>query len=630
MYPYYKSQFLRGILPLLFLLISLIPFKAVSQEKVKNVVIFFSYDPNLPAFDKILSGLNTTIRGNARDPVNILTEYLDLNRAVNDVYSSFIINMYNGKVEEITIDLLITVGPGINDALLKFGNEKLLSLPMINVDLDIPNRTSVFDVNKENGKEILLRFQEAKTLQHAFDLFPDYKEVFVISGVSGLDMFYASLIKQAKSEFEPAYNFTFISGLTLDSTIAYIGTIPPKSLVFVPSFLQDAAKISFSTPEVMEVISKKSLAPVFLGITDGGFDARGGGIGGYLFSYVNLGREMGRIAHASLRGKPMRDIQSNDNDFYEHLYDWNELERWQLTESKVIPAKSIFYNKNISFLDLYKWYILGALVFMVSQSMLILYLFRLNKRQKEINLKIQETESMHRELIHTDRLSKMAMMTASLSHELFQPLAAIRLTAQAGKQFILSEKLDRNKATQMFEHILEDETRATKLIRSVKNLMKSESTDKERMNLNMLIDETVDLIRTEAERNAIRISVVFEEDPVFVIGDKIQLQQVLMNFIRNAIAAMEKNDPENKKLDIQLRRTKDVAIVSVQDSGPGLDDTVKEHLFKPFISTKKDGFGIGLALCKSLIEKHDGKIWAENVPEGGAMFAFSLQVINQS
>lgn len=630
MYPYYKSQFLRGILPLFCLLISLIPFKAVSQEKVKNVVIFFSYDPNLPAFDKILSGLNTTIRGNARDPVNILTEYLDLNRAVNDVYSSFIINMYNGKVEEITIDLLITVGPGINDALLKFGNEKLLSLPMINVDLDIPNRTSVFDVNKENGKEILLRFQEAKTLQHAFDLFPDYKEVFVISGVSGLDMFYASLIKQAKSEFEPAYNFTFISGLTLDSTIAYIGTIPPKSLVFVPSFLQDAAKISFSTPEVMEVISKKSLAPVFLGITDGGFDARGGGIGGYLFSYVNLGREMGRIAHASLRGKPMRDIQSNDNDFYEHLYDWNELERWQLTESKVIPAKSIFYNKNISFLDLYKWYILGALVFMVSQSMLILYLFRLNKRQKEINLKIQETESMHRELIHTDRLSKMAMMTASLSHELFQPLAAIRLTAQAGKQFILSEKLDRNKATQMFEHILEDETRATKLIRSVKNLMKSESTDKERMNLNMLIDETVDLIRTEAERNAIRISVVFEEDPVFVIGDKIQLQQVLMNFIRNAIAAMEKNDPENKKLDIQLRRTKDVAIVSVQDSGPGLDDTVKEHLFKPFISTKKDGFGIGLALCKSLIEKHDGKIWAENVPEGGAMFAFSLQVINQS
>lgn len=630
MYQYYKSQFLKGVLPALCLLVIFIPFKAISQEKVKNVVIFFAYDPNLPAFDKILAGLNTTIRGNNKEPVNILTEYLDLNRAVNDVYSSFIINMYNGKVDEITIDLLITVGPGINDALLKFGNKKLLSLPMLNIDLDIPNRTSVFDVNSENGKEILLKFQVEKTLQHAFDLFPENKDAFVISGVSGLDRFYASLLRQSKSEFEPEHTFTFISGLTLDSTIRYVGTIPPKSLVFVPSFLQDAAKISFSTPEVMEVISHNSLAPVFLGITDGGFEARGGGIGGFLFSYVNLGREMGSIAHASLKGKPMREIMANENVFYEHLYDWNELKRWQLTDSEVIPATSIFYNRQVSFFEIYKWYILGALIFMVSQTMLILYLFRLNHRQKEINLKIRETESMYRELIHTDRLSKMSMLAASLSHELFQPLAAIRLTAQAGKQFIQTNKLDEHKARQMFDHILEDETRATKLIRSVKSLMKAETSDKEEVKLNTLIEETMDLIRTEADRDQIRVDVVMEGEPVFVLGDKIQLQQVLMNFIRNAIAAMEKNNPENRKLEIQLLQTKDEAIVSVKDSGTGLDDTVKENLFKPFVSTKKEGFGIGLALCKSLIEKHNGKIWAENAPEGGAVFAFSLHVHKHS
>jgi signal transduction histidine kinase len=221
----------------------------------------------------------------------------------------------------------------------------------------------------------------------------------------------------------------------------------------------------------------------------------------------------------------------------------------------------------------------------------------------------------------------MSMLTASLSHELFQPLSAIRFTAQAGKQFIQADKLDPHKASEMFENILEDEIRATKLIRSVKSLMKDETADKETVNLNALISETIDLIRVEAERDRIKINVVLGADPVFVLGDKIQLQQILMNFIRNATTAMEKNDPQNKILEIALRLAPDEVIVSVRDSGPGLDPSVNGKLFKPFVSTKREGFGIGLALCKSLIEKHQGKIWGENIPEGGAMFAFSLPVL---
>jgi C4-dicarboxylate-specific signal transduction histidine kinase len=100
-----------------------------------------------------------------------------------------------------------------------------------------------------------------------------------------------------------------------------------------------------------------------------------------------------------------------------------------------------------------------------------------------------------------------------------------------------------------------------------------------------------------------------------------------MNFIRNSTTAIEKNEPKEKLLEIILRSTGDEAIVSVRDSGPGLDPSIKENLFKPFISTKKEGFGIGLSLCKSLIEKHHGRIWAENIAEGGTMFSFSLHVI---
>lgn len=237
------------------------------------------------------------------------------------------------------------------------------------------------------------------------------------------------------------------------------------------------------------------------------------------------------------------------------------------------------------------------------------------------------TESMYRELVHTDRVSKMSVLTASLSHELFQPLAAIRFTAQAGKQFIQTDDFEPGKASAMFDNILEDESRATKIIRSVKSMMKADTVDKEKVNLEYLIDETVDLIRMEAESNGVRVTVVSEAGPVFVMGDKTQLQQVLMNFIRNATAAMERNEPSNKHLEITLQVSKDHAVVTVRDSGPGFDPAIKEKLFKPFVSTKRDGFGIGLTLCKSLIEKHHGRIWAEDNPDGGAVFAFSLPIV---
>ncbi len=612
---------------LMLLLVLISPFASLAQERVKNVVIFFSYGPNLPAFEKILTGFNHSVRGTTNQPVNIMTEYFDMSRSVNDeYYPRFIINMYNNKVNTFPVDLLVTIGPGINDALLKYGSSELKSLNIINIDLNIPGRTTLHDVKIDNGIELLLKFQPGNTIRQAIKLFPDHDTIYVISGISPLDQFFTSMVRQVKNEFEPVHNFKFISGMNLDSTLKFVKTIPPKSILLVPAFLQDAAKVSFSTPEVMELFSQNSPAPVFLGITDGGFNGQGGGIGGYLFSYQNLGKELGRISHDILNGKSIKDMKVNEDGFYAHIYDWNELDRWKLTGSNAIPAYSQFYNKDKSILELYKWTILGTLLFIGSQTVLIAYLFRLNRRQKAITEKMLVTEGMYRELIHTDRVSKMSILTASLSHELFQPLSAIRLTAQAGKQFIQTDKLDSSKALQLFEHILEDETRATKLIRSVKGLMKAETADKENVNLNALIEETVDLIRQEAERDGIEIKVKLDPVTVFVLGDRIQLQQVLMNFIRNATTAMEKNEPLTKVLEIELKLNRDEVIVSVSDSGPGLDATAKDNLFKPFASTRKDGFGIGLTLCKSLIEKHHGKIWGENIGEGGARFSFSLSV----
>jgi signal transduction histidine kinase len=201
------------------------------------------------------------------------------------------------------------------------------------------------------------------------------------------------------------------------------------------------------------------------------------------------------------------------------------------------------------------------------------------------------------------------------------------MTAQAGIRFVKTGSLDMLKATKMFENILEDDQRATGIITSVKSLMKPEIREMENLNLNTLIRETVDIIHNDAKKQNINIDLNLDAEPVLVFGDKVQIQQVLLNFIKNATVAMEKCEADNRNLEISLALDKGAAIVSVCDSGPGIDTGLKEKLFKPFVTTKKEGFGIGLTLCRSIIEKHKGEIWFENMPEGGARFSFSLKVI---
>jgi two-component system sensor kinase FixL len=251
----------------------------------------------------------------------------------------------------------------------------------------------------------------------------------------------------------------------------------------------------------------------------------------------------------------------------------------------------------------------------------------LNKSQKVLAAQKSETENLHREVIREDRMSTMAELTASLSHELNQPLTAILYSAQAGKRFLESEKLDPGQAREIFDNIIEDDKRAAGLISSVRSLMKLETREKEKVNLNSLIRNTVNIFHSEAVKQNIHIIQPHHIEPVFVFGDKIQLQQVILNFMSNAALAMKKIATELKIIEIRLLPDKNFVTVSVRDSGPGIDPAIKDKLFKPFVTSRKNGFGIGLALSRSIIENHNGEIRAENIPGGGAEFSFKLAIV---
>jgi signal transduction histidine kinase len=599
-----------------------------AQEKnARTCVIFFSYSASMIAYQNMLDGFNESFIQPLNRPVSIVTEYLDIGRTNNEAYGRSIVEMYNQKYKESGIDLIIAVGPGIFPFLKKADLKMLKNTPLILVDIFTSPADSVTNASQVNEMPIYLKYTYfTKSLKKICELFPDRKSVYCVNGNGRLDNYYVSILKDGQENNNETHKFLDITGLSIDSVLLTIADLPSESMVVIVSYNEDINGLAFTTPEVANLISRISKVPVFI-LGNDSFPKDGGVIGGYVINYINVGKEFAKAADQILRGADPKSIKADLSSFYQYIFDWRELKKWDLLDSKAIPEYSTILYQHHSFISEYKWIILGVMIFLVLQTLVIIYLTRAYRIQRIAKQQILENQVMFNNIAREDRLSKMTVLTASLSHELNQPLTAILSCAQAGMRFLDSNGLDREQAREIFKNIIEDDKRAGGIIGSVRSLMKLEIREKENVMVNSLLNETLDIMRTEISRHGIRLTTNLENNPVFVFADKIQLQQVLLNFLRNSIDAMEKNDPDNKKIEVSMRLVKDSVTVSIRDSGPGIDKSILDKIFTPFVTTGKTGFGIGLAVSRSVIENHQGEIWAENIPDGGAEFSFRLMTV---
>jgi PAS domain S-box-containing protein len=240
----------------------------------------------------------------------------------------------------------------------------------------------------------------------------------------------------------------------------------------------------------------------------------------------------------------------------------------------------------------------------------------------------KEAFDARRELLRMDRLSRMGELTASLAHELNQPLTAILSNAQAALRFLQSEKPDLKELREILQDITSDDKRAGNVIRSLRAMMKQEERGKERLSINEMAGDVVSLFHSEAVLRNVVVETDFAEPLPFIFADKIQLQQVVLNLMMNATEAMDRESPERRKILLKTRRTGDGAIqVAVRDYGPGIEEEKLGLIFQPFFTTKGAGLGMGLSFSRSIIEAHGGRLWAENNRDRGATFFFELPVV---
>jgi C4-dicarboxylate-specific signal transduction histidine kinase len=235
---------------------------------------------------------------------------------------------------------------------------------------------------------------------------------------------------------------------------------------------------------------------------------------------------------------------------------------------------------------------------------------------------------MQMELAHANRVATMGQLTASIAHEVKQPIAAAVFSAQAALHFLARRPPDLGNVRETLEAIVETGHRASDVVDRIRALIKKAPTRNEPIEINEAILEVIELTRGEAVKNGISAQTDLADGLPPIDGDLVQLQQVILNLIMNAVEAMSGVSDGTREMLISTGMSESGGVlVAVRDSGPGLAPATVERLFEAFYTTKPSGLGLGLSICRSIIEAHNGRLWASaNLPRG-ASFQFALPAI---
>jgi PAS domain S-box-containing protein len=232
------------------------------------------------------------------------------------------------------------------------------------------------------------------------------------------------------------------------------------------------------------------------------------------------------------------------------------------------------------------------------------------------------------ELAHLNRVSTVGELTTSLAHELNQPLGAILRNAETAEVLLRAERLDLDELRAIVDDIRKDDIRAGQVIERLRRLLRRRPVELQVVGLVPLANEVASLVRFDAIARRVRLETDLPTDLPAVLGDRVHLQQVLLNLVMNAMDAARDGPGSDRRVCIRARAGGATVEVTVRDSGPGIAAGTLDRLFEPFFTTKPEGMGMGLAIARTLVEAHNGRIWAENNPSGGATFHFTLAALD--
>jgi signal transduction histidine kinase len=443
----------------------------------------------------------------------------------------------------------------------------------------------------------------------------------VVLGATPLEQYWTAAIRKEFAPYAGRVTFAWVNDLSFEQMLASVSKLPPHSFVLMVLLLRDASGVTYNQDDALARLHAVSSAPIN-GIYN--HQVGLGVVGGRLLQGDLTGVESARVAARILRGEPASSIPPRVMEISAPSYDWRELKRWQISESRLPPGSVVLFRQPTAW-ERYRWHVVAAVAVIATQAALIFAMFVQLRRRRaaEAARRSAEADAQQRraELAHLSRVASLGELTAALAHELSQPLTAISTNAAAGQQFLEGPNLDLAEVRDTLADISADTKRAGEVIRRLRAMLKRGAPPEfGPVDLNDVVRTVERLVRSDGVRHQVTVELDLAPDLPATTGDAIQLQQVVMNLMLNAFAAM--NQPEWQTRRLLVVRTRVAADGShveaeFEDTGVGIAVNMIDRLFEPFVTTKPDGLGMGLSICRSILEQHHGTLRAANNPAGG-------------
>jgi signal transduction histidine kinase len=581
----------------------------------KRVLILFSEAKDVPGNIMLEQALRAEMTRLSTNRLEIFPEHLDASHFSDKrqirVFQDFIGKKYAG----VKLDLILAV-PSRDYTLA--GEVPDALFPEVPVVFMAVNELPVPEwIRKLGVTGIVQRYDIRNTLGLIKRLQPDTRRVVVIGGRSEADRSTTGRIMD-ESHSVGGVRFEFWTNRPIAEIEVAVRTLPEGTVLLLSTVQEDVTGQSFFTSQLAEMLAPQASVPMYV---KGTWALGSGAVGGSLVDIEELGVRGGQLAVRVLSGAHPEDLPIEETARGTPTVDWRALKRWGIKESRV-PANGLIRYRPVTTWEEHKRWILISLAVFLAQAATIgaLLAQRRHRRRAEA-----EIISQRAELAHVTRVAAMGQLTSAIAHELSQPLGAILRNAEAAELFLQKESPDLKEVRAILADIRKDDQRAGNVIERMRALLKRRSLELKPLNLGELLAETITVAGPDARLRQVSLNLIQPPSLPTVRGDRVHLQQVLLNLILNGMEAMNGGARAERVVTVKAERIGEGGVeIAVSDSGKGIPLGVLDHLFEPFFTTKPNGMGMGLAISQTIIEAHGGKLWGGNNTTRGAIFKFTV------
>jgi signal transduction histidine kinase len=580
-----------------------------------TVLVLHRSIPYTEYFGKLFASFQSTLKAGSDIPITIYSEGLGYSHFKGLEYNSLLHTFIKEKYRSTPIGVIVADGLDALQFAVNLRTDLDPAIPIVFSSID--DGTSAQLSLPPNATGTTVPATTRHVLIAARALVPGLKRIAVV-GDPLEEQTYRRHYKKELLAIDKDVDFIDFTGLSMTELRKRVATLPENAAIFYTSFSSGGTR--YSSNDGLRLVAEAANRPI---VIDQETRLGHGGTGGFLLQAAPIGEVTARILLRLFNGESASTIPVVAGEFVKPVFDWRELRRWKIPED-ALPSGSEIRFREYGPWEQYRLQIIAICAALLLQAALISWLiYEIGRRQRA---EIQSRSAMA-ELTHMNRRATAGQLSASLTHEVNQPLAGIVTRASAALRWLRAEKPNLEKAVAALESIVAAGLRAADIVASVRAMFKKDAPQKVSTDINQIVRTVLSIVRVELQKHGVELQTQLNEHLPTVQGDKVQLQQVILNLVMNAIESMDSVQPRVLKVRTD-QANPGLVRVSIEDTGIGIDPPNLDQIFKPLFTTKSTGMGMGLSICRSIIESHGGRIGVSPAVNRGSIFQFELPIGN--